>query len=228
MVIYALHGFLGRTADWNCFASLSSQLIAVDLFHFDCPLEQWGSTFNATIDNTSILLGYSLGARLGMHALLANPTKWKGAIFVSGNPGLNCDEEKKKRFQLDVQWSKEFLEKPWEELMQRWNSLDVFCGVPNPLKRIETEFSRYCLAKSLVQWSVGYQQDLASKLQQIDKPILWITGSLDKKYSAWGNKMVFQHPLSQNIVVSGAAHRVPWEAPSVFENSVVSFIETLT
>src|ERR1700722_16825830 len=100
MCLYALHGFLGLPSDWtHLFKQMSTPLIdeihAVDLFVEDpVALNVWGR--NLKVPSTSgprILLGYSLGGRLAMHALLGQTSKWDAAVMISAHPGLSSDEE---------------------------------------------------------------------------------------------------------------------------------------
>ena len=98
MKIYALHGFLGLPSDWAEFNGLEG----VSLFDTRLPapsagLTQWGKAFNAFAEPGSLLLGYSLGGRLALHALCDNPGRWQGAILISAHPGLRCSKEKETR-----------------------------------------------------------------------------------------------------------------------------------
>lgn len=48
----------------------------------------------AAQDKHPWLCGYSLGGRLAMQAVLAHPPLWKGAVFVSANPGMEDETGK--------------------------------------------------------------------------------------------------------------------------------------
>src|SRR6476661_7376674 len=99
-MIHALHGFLGLPRDWDLFESavqdhrgrpvrlvkhnLWEELAALD----DKSLRSWAREFNSNIEGKNILVGYSMGGRLAMHALIDDHTKWSGAVFISAHPGL--------------------------------------------------------------------------------------------------------------------------------------------
>ena len=92
-MIWALHGAFGDAKDWDALAeSLGpDRLAAIDLWidEYELPLRDWAFVFNrrvAAVDSAPVLLGYSMGARLGLHALIANPQLWKGAILVAAAP----------------------------------------------------------------------------------------------------------------------------------------------
>src|SRR5258708_3665465 len=98
-MIYALHGVLGLASDWDFLKSRMHEhdFEAEDLWKSfsGTDLKTWAEQKSqALIHQTSqgsgprILLGYSLGGRLAMHLLLAQPKLWDAAIFISANPGL--------------------------------------------------------------------------------------------------------------------------------------------
>lgn len=73
-----------------------SSVIAIDPYQITQPeqgLYKWAQEFNKILPKESILLGYSMGARLCMHTLLGNLPK--ALILISGNPGLKTQLEKK-------------------------------------------------------------------------------------------------------------------------------------
>jgi len=137
IVLYALHGFLGKPSDWkDLFQKSDLQTIhAVDIFNaFSLDsLTDWIEGFNQSIErkragSLRVLMGYSLGGRLALHALFQNPTLWDAAIIISAHPGLSSDNEKHQRLSIDEEWACRFENEPWDELMQAWNSRDVFSG----------------------------------------------------------------------------------------------------
>src|SRR5687768_13002359 len=87
MNIFALHGFLGLPSDWDF---LNPQF-AINLYDYaDCDFWEFAKVFNDLASETQspkMILGYSLGGRLAMHAFLAQPDLWDGAVFVSAHLG---------------------------------------------------------------------------------------------------------------------------------------------
>lgn len=210
MKIYTLHGFLGRPSDWNL-------PDAVDLFQRPIvPFDEWAQQFNASALPGSVVIGYSLGGRLAMHALIQNPTHWKAAVIISAHPGLK-EEERAERIASDQRWAKRFLNDPWEKLMTDWNKQPVFAGQSLPRK--ESDFDRTVLCQVLEKWSLGRQAQLLPAINALPLPIFWITGELDP-HAARGLKLA--HPQSKQWVAPGAGHRVPWE--SGFQEQITQFL----
>lgn len=224
-MIYALHGFLGLPSDWKSF----SNVVAWDVLQAGYPSEsiglwEWASRFNeiAKKGTRRILMGYSLGGRLAMHALLHSPHLWDGAILISAHPGLANDDEKLKRLNNDKAWSERFATRPWESLMQQWNSQSVFSG--KSFERKEEDFSRQTLADMLRHWSLGRQDDLSLSLKSLSMPILWIAGQRDSTYASLAQSMASSNPFSQVWLAPEAGHRVPWENQRLFQQQIQEFM----
>ncbi len=127
MTLFALHGFLGLPSDWD----FLRQVHAIDVLSLNPPSEglvAWAKAFNKFVNRREgprLLLGYSMGARLAMHALIDSPELWSGAIFVSGHPGLKSSE-KQQRLDRDNYRADRFLQDPWDILMRDWEAQPLF------------------------------------------------------------------------------------------------------
>ncbi len=221
MAIYALHGFLGLPEDWNDIFPKEFEICAPNLFGTEItPVSQWVKTFNAMAKGRNILAGYSMGGRLALHALVANPSQWEKVIIISGHPGHTIEEEKEDRLKTDTLWSQRFLSDPWDVLIKDWNNQGVLNSIN--VHRNETDFSREALSKAILNWSVGHQTCLIDAIEKLNIPILWITGENDHKYSSI--KIKFKHPESKKSVAPRSGHRVPWQQKSWLQQEVRSFL----
>ncbi len=232
--LYALHGFLGLPKDWQVISPESlpiHKFYPIDLYTISSPttgLNAWAQKFNDCAvqqPEKRILLGYSLGGRLALHALLQRPDLWLGAIIVSAHPGLDSPEEKKGRLQTDMQWSDKFADAPWDSLMDSWNALPVFKN-SMILQRNEMDYSREYLRDSLAYWSLGRQENLQPFLQQLQLPILWLRGADDTTSSFPSPALV--HPLSKVSYLCQAGHRLLWDQPTLAHHEIATFIKHLS
>lgn len=178
-------------------------------------LQQWAAHFNRSLPQNErrILMGYSQGGRLGLHALLDNPVLWDGAVFISTHLGLKTVLERTKRLDVDASWAIHFEKESWEFLISAWNSREVFAKRLPPFRRQEPHYSREHLANMLRYWSLGHQEDLSTQIAQWPMPILWIVGEEDFAYKQLALSISLRHPKSQVWVVPNAGHRVPWDWP---------------
>jgi 2-succinyl-6-hydroxy-2,4-cyclohexadiene-1-carboxylate synthase len=232
--IYALHGFLGVPSDWNLVGHIGGSCEALELFSISHPkngLQEWGRALNNWIvkqpAERRILLGYSQGGRLAMHALIDAPELWAGAILISANTGLKSPKERSSRLQTDMHWAQRFLHDPWEGVIHDWNCQAAFQGRKPPFHRKEEDFVRIDLSHAIEEWSLGRQDDLQEPLSKLPFPILWIAGEKDLKYVELAKQMAALHSHSSFWVAPEAAHRVPWESPYLFLKEISSWIQHL-
>jgi 2-succinyl-6-hydroxy-2,4-cyclohexadiene-1-carboxylate synthase len=229
-----LHGFLGLPSDWDILTEYYLPIkkwISVDLFRNYLPstdLQTWGNAFNSLAQSSKsaskVLIGYSMGGRLALHALEQNPGLWNGAILISTHLGLQSIEEKERRIKSDQAWAKRFQTESWNTLIEAWNSQAIFQNSIS-LKRKEKDFNRNSLVNSLDNWSLGYQKDFKETMQNIPLPILWIAGSKDLPYAKQAQSLRFRHPLSKICIVPNAGHRVLWDQPQDCRQQIHQFLD---
>ncbi len=234
-MIWALHGAVGMAEDWRAFSSEIEGVRRLDLWRYlDCcsmSLEKAGAAIAreiARVDDAPILLGYSMGGRLALHCLLAQPKMWKGAVIVSAHPGLSGEEEQIARRQKDAEWSAMALKGEWEVFLDRWQAQGVLDGAVEMPDRLPLKSRRASVARSFVDWSLGAQKDLRGDLRKVDCPVLWITGEKDHKFTSLGAEVVEYFPQATHRVIPECGHRVPWEKPDDFQRSVRQFISAIS
>ena len=217
-MIWALHGAVGSAADWRLFAGSVSwqgqQIRQLDLWRFlDCcsmPLVDFGAALAEEIkrvDPEPILLGYSMGGRLALHALLEQPVFWKAAIIVSAHPGLSHEEERVERRAKDAEWSAMALKGEWSEFLTHWQEQTVLSGVTMS-NRAGLKERRVSISRSFIDWSLGAQADLRSRLSEITCPVLWLTGERDEKFTALASEAIasltnYDHRVIPQCLIAG-------------------------
>jgi 2-succinyl-6-hydroxy-2,4-cyclohexadiene-1-carboxylate synthase len=184
-MITALHGFLGLPSDWRFLGDVR----AVDLWREQIPREG------------DVLLGYSMGGRLALRALL-DGARYRKAVIVSA--GIDQTQS--------APWADRFETEPWPQLMEAWHAQPVFGG--HHVERREEDFDRAALARALRDWSAAVLP--APELERIDIPVLWIAGERDLKYVEIARRAVKRLPNAALWIVEDAGHRVPWEQPEAF------------
>jgi 2-succinyl-6-hydroxy-2,4-cyclohexadiene-1-carboxylate synthase len=176
----------------------------------------------------SLLVGYSLGGRIALHAALARPEKYRALVVVSTHPGLKSESERQSRREADEVWAKRFeSDENWETLMSDWNRQAVFnASAPRSLDPRGPAFNRSKLAAALRHWSLGTQADLRPALVRLPLPVLWICGGLDKKFTALAQDLTGRE-TQRLCIVETAGHRVPWDQPEIFTRLLRDFEESL-
>lgn len=218
-MLWLLHGNLGSPADWkpvmDALRSNGIESRALNLWKYleCCPksLPEMGRVLCSEIaaqDKRPHICGYSLGGRLAMHAVLAHPPLWKGAAFVSANPGLENEAEQAARRAADAEWAVKCLSAPWEDFLREWDAQGVFRGEEGRDRSLLKPWRR-SISRAFIDWSVGAQADLAPSLKQSPVPQLWIAGERDSKFTALARRAAGD----KAAIIPHAGHRIPLEAP---------------
>ncbi|MEO0375535.1 MAG: hypothetical protein AAF329_13095 [Cyanobacteria bacterium P01_A01_bin.17] len=102
--LWCLHGNLQQPSVWETALGDLWQAPAIRVI----PVDLWSTTAQGFWDwaelfcervvtegaSRNVVLGYSLGGRLALHAVLHNPELWEGAIATSTSPGLSSLEDR--------------------------------------------------------------------------------------------------------------------------------------
>ena len=229
-MIHCLHGNVSSQRSWDVFRDrLVEPINPIDLWTLaekELTLTQAGIQIAQEAQQGDLLLGYSLGGRLALHALIANPDIWKAAIIVSAHPGLQT--QKKARLESDLNWSA-LAERNWSEFLAQWNSLEILNNNPSTIEGFiqASKSDQKQISLAFRHWSLGRQMDLRPLLPKIKCPILWLTGEDDSTYCQLAREAVSQLSRATHHTIKKAGHRAPWQQPQSFLNKVDDFLSTL-
>ena len=233
-MIWALHGAVGMPEDWRAFSSEMSGVRSLDLWGItggvSKSLQETGDAIAgevSRVDDSPVLLGYSMGGRLALHALLARPELWKAAIIVSAHPGLSDANERSQRREKDARWAELARSGEWSAFLEKWENQGVLTGGQMP-DRMPLAAHRAAVAQSFIDWSLGAQSDLTNNLTRISCPVLWLTGERDEKFTRLAELAVPNLPRASHHVISSCGHRVPWEKPGEFAEACRQFLTAIT
>jgi len=236
MKIFCIHGNFQKAKVWQPLEErmkagfsdlemITEDLCAKQFQSFD----DWTADFCGRVEvqangEKSILLGYSLGGRLALHACLSRPDLWETAIVVGADPGLESEEEKKLQLNRDRNWAERLKREPLEKLVDEWDAQSVFCGFENQAPRNLGEMDPDRLSHQFEVFSKGIQQNLAPRLAELKNlPILFVSGEKDQKYQGIGEKLAKSSSAINAQVIADAGHRVPWENPESFVQVLIDF-----
>ncbi|MCM2282508.1 MAG: alpha/beta fold hydrolase [Bdellovibrionaceae bacterium] len=257
-MIFALHGFLGLPTDWvhfdgalrspdgnpltwrkwNLYADLPRQPGPSDW-----PLRDWASGFCQRVNDgwkqfgdpkrhKPILLGYSMGGRLALHAAIARPDLFSCAVIIGAHPGLVAEDMRLQRRLNDARWAERFRAEEWTSLVRAWGEQDVFAVRERdedmiPLRREEGDFDRTRLAHTMSTWSLAEQENLRPALADLRLPMLWLHGASDRRFRELYRELrmdLIDSPAHAFVEIPRAGHRVPWDNPHEFIEQVQEFL----
>ncbi len=236
MKIFCIHGNFQTSAVWQFLEDrLKAEISDLDMVCEDLYAKQfegfdgWTEDFCNRVESEgngekSILLGYSLGGRLALHACVRRPDLWEATIVVGADPGLESEQQKSLQLDRDRNWAERLKREPLEKLADEWDEQPVFCGLKNQAPRNPGEMDASKLSRQFEVFSKGLQQNLVPELANLKTPpVLFLSGEKDQKYQKIGEELAKSSPVVKAQVVADAGHRVPWENPETFVQVLIDF-----
>lgn len=193
-------------------------------------MPQFGKQLNADAEGEvsrgqrRILIGYSMGGRLALHALLEGGP-WHAAVIISANPGIRDAGEVSSKRSQDTVWATRALTQSWAEFLNDWNAQPILGGAMRDEREDKKLIQRRReIARSFVDWSAGNQQSLWSRLSEIKVPVLWVAGENDPKYVAIAKEAASGSDGFRVEIAPDSGHRVPWDKEAWLVERIHSFI----
>lgn len=233
--LVALHGFLGQPEDLSHLKAAvfeknpNIDFQIVDLMSTLTPttkksFQDWAKKFNQMQKNghveRNILLGYSMGGRLALHAALDKPGLWDEVVLISTHPGLVNETERAERLKLDTEWAEKFIQLPWQQVVKLWNDQPVFLGSDRQL-RDELEVKRKELAQIMINWSLAKQEFLGDSLIGLKPKLHWYAGEKDIKFVNLFHHLKTEGFIEDVHVIKEAGHRIIFDRPKDLAEQLV-------
>ena len=180
----------------------------------------------ATTAGKCALVGYSMGARMALHAALAHPGQFTKIVLVSGTAGIDDPDERHQRRLSDENLADRIELIGVPAFIDEWLANPMFAGLPaDPAQRAQRlANTAKGLADSLRHAGTGTQEPLWERLASIDVPVLVVTGAEDGKFDALGRRMASLIPHADHVSVHGAGHAVHAERPDEFVDLLRRFL----
>ena len=212
-----LHGFLGAPRDWD---DVRANLCEAPTAALEIPpARSWTDGVGqiaSAIPSGSILVGYSMGARIALAVAMEGHVKLGGLVLVSGQTGLR-PAERPARWKHDLQVAERMEREVPETFLTWWYRQSVFAGDSAELKqRLVAEKSGLDLrseAARLRTYSVARQPDYAPCLSQLRIPVMFIAGRGDEKYATLAANLASTSAVFGYQIVEGCGHIVHRQQP---------------
>lgn len=225
-MIFFLHGAVGHSSDWHSIIKslYPHQCEAIDLYSYcNESINVAARNINSLGSPGDIIVGYSLGARITLQALIEDNSPWSKAIFISAHTGMLADETRKARVKDDLKWS-ELCNSNWNQFVEDWERQSIFNHSNLIADRNQLIHLKEKISETFINWSTGKQTPPISNFDLIKIPNLWLTGEFDEKYTKMAAHACEQIPLSQINILSNSGHRVPWDKPKETADAINVFI----
>ncbi|MBY0518446.1 MAG: alpha/beta fold hydrolase [Bacteriovoracaceae bacterium] len=157
-----------------------------------------------------VLIGYSMGGRLALQALIEAPGTFSFVIAISAHPGFKETSEKEKRKKEDLIWAKLLLE-DFDLFWEKWNDRGALKGSLVPSIPIVTMETRKQWSQMLETMGTGTQDFIPELLnEKINQHLLLIFGENDERYVEFSK--LFPSWIEKKYIPQ-SAHRIPIDSP---------------
>ena len=169
-----------------------------------------------------VLVGYSMGARMALHAAIQHPYAMTGLVLVSGTPGIEDDSERAARVQADEELASRIESIGTSAFILEWIKQPLFAKSKFSIEEIQdrSRNTPTSLATSLRKCGTGQQEPLWEQLQEINIPVLLICGARDEKFSEIAKRMNQLIPHSTLRILDKAGHNAHLDQPEAFAQAV--------
>lgn len=183
------------------------------------------SAIAPTLDGPSVWIGYSLGGRVALHVVLDHPEVVSGLVLIGATAGILDAQERAARAAQDRELAARILSVGVTQFVDEWLQGPLFVGLPEWARFEHERRSNTAtgLAGSLRHAGTGSMLPLWDRLEEIEVPVLCITGGDDHRFTALGAQMVDRLPDGHLEVVDGAGHAAHLERPESVTSSVLPF-----
>lgn len=235
--VVLLHGFGGTRRSWDLVAGrLDAERyrpLAVDLRGHGRSRAQRPITFAACAADVAAaaperftLCGYSLGGRIALHVALAHPERVERLILVASTAGIEDAALRSERRAADLALAGEIEGATIEAFAERWMQQPLFAGTPPEAARHwRSDLLRNepaALADVLRGVGSGAMAPLWDRLGRLGMPAVVVAGERDGRYVAIGRRLAEALPAARLLVVPGAGHGLPREAPQAVAAAIAT------
>ncbi|MEE2755332.1 MAG: alpha/beta fold hydrolase [Myxococcota bacterium] len=241
---FGLHGFTGGPGDYSELAKCLGHHFTASHLLGHGPLAKAGPTafeidayanfIVEAADSSTVLIGYSMGARVAIDTLVRKKHRPKALVLISGTAGISAPAEREARYQKDIALAHQLTELGVDEFLKLWNQTPLISTQSNAsvelqkrMSSIRKKHTAVGLAYALKTLSPGRLPSRWNELHQLTLPVLLITGRLDTKYDGLAEKLRKQLPNATRGVIDTAGHAPHIEAPGPTANLIRRFVASL-
>ena len=236
-----LHGFTqtrrSMTGLINEMSSLSTLFSAITV---DAPLHgdsqhvvtDLAGAADALVDTcgSAVYLGYSMGARICLHAAIQHPVEVQALILISGTAGIIDPTQRAHRKEADNELADHVEQVGTPQFISEWLSKPMFALLPNNPQEIAQRCTNTAisLATSLRMCGTGTQESLWDVLPALSMPVLLIAGAHDEAFCQHARRM--KELIGSNAtvqIVQDAGHSVHLEQPQTTAQLICDWLATL-
>jgi 2-succinyl-6-hydroxy-2,4-cyclohexadiene-1-carboxylate synthase len=228
MVLF-IPGFMQRGDAWRPVAELLPERYpSVLLDHREHSLEGRLAEIAGTAEDGSVLVGYSLGGRLALRAVLRDPGGYAGVVTVGASPGIDEPTLRRSRAEADDRLAAWMEAAPIEDVVSIWERQPLFADQSEGLI-VEQRPGRLShdpaeLAMLLRTAGQGVLEPVWHELLALELPLLAIAGARDEGFVAAAQRMADMAPQGRAAIVEDAGHAAHLQRPRRVAELIEEFL----
>jgi 2-succinyl-6-hydroxy-2,4-cyclohexadiene-1-carboxylate synthase len=228
MVLF-IPGFMQRGDAWRPVAELLPERYPSTLLdHREHTLEGRLAEIAAAADEGAVLVGYSLGGRLALRAVLREPERYAAVVTVGASAGMDDPALRSARAEADERLAAWMEAASIEDIVGIWERQPLFADQPESL--IEQQrpgrlgHDPAALAMLLRTAGQGVLEPVWHELLTLELPLLAIAGARDEGYVAAAQRMADVAPRGRAAIVEDAGHAAHLQRPERVAELIEGFL----
>ena len=195
------------------------------------PSQPWTDSFEGEVDRLArwvghyqaapcVLVGYSLGGRLGLGLLHRYPHLFTRALLIGVHPGLSSETERRERAEIEEQRIAILREQGVGPFMDHWQELPLFSSqrtLPADVRKRQAEIRRSHsvagLILSLEMCGLAAMPDYTPVLGELTTQITLVVGAEDARFKRIARDLAEAIPNAGLRVIENAGHNPVLESP---------------
>lgn len=183
----------------------------------------------STPDVSPVLVGYSLGGRLALRAVLREPGRYAGLVTVSTTAGIDDPPARTARAEADERLAAWIEASPMEDVVGVWERQPLFAdqaeGLVEQQRPGRLSHDPASLALLLRTAGQGVLDPVWHDLLRLDLPVLAIAGARDDGYVRAARRIAETAPRGRAAIVAEAGHAPQLQQPEEVARLIVDFLD---
>lgn len=177
----------------------------------------------------AVVVGYSLGGRLALRAVLRDPERYAGVVTVGATAGIDDPAIRSARAEADdrlASWMEAAL---IEDIVSVWERQPLFADQSEALIEAQRPGrlaqDPRALAAVLRSAGQGVLKPVWHELLGLELPVLALAGARDEGYTSAARRIADMAPRGQAVIIEDAGHAAQLQRPGEVARLLADFAD---
>jgi len=177
----------------------------------------------------AVVVGYSLGGRLGLRAVLRDPERYAGVVTLGSTAGIDDPATRSARAEADDRLASWMETAPIESIVAVWERQPLFADQSEALVEAQRpgrlrQDPRH-LAALLRSAGQGVLEPVWHQLLGLELPALALAGARDEAYCAAARRIADTAPRGRAAIIEDAGHAAQLQRPQEVARLLADFAD---